>query len=80
MQPFLSYTTRTRTTFAVNTESSYDWENSRWTVPINVTVAQLLKLGPLPVQLQLGYRYYAERPVGGPDWGIRFAFTFLFPR
>ncbi len=80
MQPFLSYTTQTRTTFAVNTESSYDWENSRWTVPINVTVAQLLKLGPLPIQLQLGYRYYAERPIGGPDWGIRFTFTFLFPK
>ena len=80
MQPFLSYTTRTRTTFGVNTESSYDWENSQWTVPINVTVAQLLKLGPLPIQLQLGYRYYAERPIGGPGWGIRFTFTFLFPR
>ena len=36
--------------------------------------------GPLPIQLQLGYRYYAERPIGGPDWGIRFTFTFLFPK
>jgi hypothetical protein len=80
MQPFLSYTTRTSTTFGVNTESAYDWENSRWTVPINATVAQLVKLGPLPIQLQLGYRYYAERPIGGPGWGIRFTFTFLFPK
>ena len=80
MQPFLSYTTRTSTTFGVNTESTYDWENSQWTVPINATVAQLVKVGPLPIQLQLGYRYYAERPIGGPDWGIRFTFTFLFPK
>jgi hypothetical protein len=41
-------------------------------------ISQLVKLGPLPVQLQLGGRYYAERPQGGPDWGIRF--TFLFPK
>ena len=27
-----------------------------------------------------GYRYYAERPAGGPDWGLRFAITFLFPK
>jgi hypothetical protein len=36
-------------------------------VPINVTVAQLVKLGKLPVQFTLGGRYYAERPSGGPD-------------
>jgi hypothetical protein len=80
MQPFLTYTTKTATTFQLNTESTYDWENSRWTVPVNVGVAQLVKIGPLPVQLQLGYRYYAERPIGGPDWGIRFTLTFLFPK
>jgi hypothetical protein len=80
MQPFVSYTTGTHTTFQLNTESSYDWENSRWTVPINVGIAQLVKIGPLPLQLQLGYRYYAERPIGGPDWGIRFTITFLFPK
>jgi hypothetical protein len=80
MQPFLSYTTRTSTTFQLNTESTYDWENSQWTVPINVGIAQLVKIGSQPIQFQLGYRYYAERPIGGPDWGIRFTITFLFPK
>ena len=56
LQPFLSFTTKTATTFGVNTESTYDWENSRWTVPINLTVSQLLKLGPQPIQLTLGGR------------------------
>src|SRR5262245_20825857 len=69
LQPFLSFTTTTHTTFGVNTESTYDWEKKQWTVPINVTVAQLLKLGKLPIQFTLGGRYYAERPSGGPDWG-----------
>jgi hypothetical protein len=80
LQPFLSYTTKTFTTVGINTESTYDWENTRWTVPINLTLAQLLKLGPQPIQLQVGGRYYAERPQGGPDWGIRFTVTFLFPK
>ena len=26
LQPFLSYTTKTHTTFGVNTETTYDWE------------------------------------------------------
>jgi hypothetical protein len=80
LQPFLSYTTKTHTTFGINTESTYDWEGEQWTIPINLTVSQLLKLGALPIQLTLGGRYYAERPMGGPDWGLRFVVTFLFPK
>jgi hypothetical protein len=80
LQPFVSYTTKTATTFGMNTESTYDWENSDWTVPLNVFVTQLLKLGGQPISLSLGGRYYAERPIGGPDSGIRFTITFLFPK
>jgi hypothetical protein len=49
-------------------------------VPINLMVAQLVKVGKLPVQFQLGGKYYAEAPDGAPDWGIRFAVTLLFPK
>ena len=52
----------------------------QWTVPINLTVSQLLRLASQVISLTLGGRYYAERPTGGPDWGIRFVVTFLFPK
>jgi hypothetical protein len=80
LQPFFSYTTKSFTTFGLNTESTYDWQNSQWTVPINLSVTQLLKIGGQPLTLQLGYRYYVEKPKDGPDWGLRFAVTFLFPK
>src|SRR5580692_10000143 len=72
LQPFVSYTTKTYTTFAMNTESTYDWNARQWTVPLNWTVQQLLKIGKQPVAFQLGYRAYADRPSGGPNWGLRF--------
>ena len=80
LNPFLSFTTKTFTTYGLNTESTYDWSNSQWTVPINATVSQLVKIAGKPVQFQLGARYYAEKPKDGPEWGIRFAVTFLFPK
>jgi hypothetical protein len=80
LQPFFSYTTKTYTSFGVNTESTYDWENSQWSVPINFTLTQMLKIGGQPLSLQLGYRNYTEVQEGGPDWGLRFAITFLFPK
>jgi hypothetical protein len=64
----------------VNTESTYDWNHSDWTVPLNFGVQQLLKIGKQPIAFELGYRYYAERPSGGPDWGLRFTVTLLFPK
>lgn len=80
LQPFLVYTFPTATGIGINTESTYDWSDSQWTVPINVFINQVVKFGKQPVQFQIGPRFYAETPDGGPEWGVRFAMTFLFPR
>ena len=81
VQPFLSYITKTKTTLGLNTESTYDWENEAWSVPVNATVAQLLKIGPQILQVTLGARYWADSPDNGPEgWGARAAVTFLFPK
>ncbi|MCC6764031.1 MAG: transporter [Deltaproteobacteria bacterium] len=80
LQPFFAYTTKTYTSFNVSTESTYDWGKTKWTVPLIATVSQLLKVKGVPIQLQLGPKWYAEGPTGAPDWGIRFALFFLFPR
>lgn len=81
LQPFLSYTTSTYTTFGINTESSYDWQAKEWSVPVNLTVTQLLKLGGQPLSIQLGPRYWLDSTENGADgWGFRAAITLLFPR
>jgi hypothetical protein len=79
LQPFISYTTKTKTTFGLNTESTYDWRNRQWTVPINVSISQLVKIGKMPVQFALGAKVYADGSSGAPDWGLRFVITPLFP-
>ncbi len=81
VQPFLSCITKTKTTIGINTESTYDWENEQWSVPVNATVSQLLKVGPQIIQLTLGLRYWAESSDNGPeDFGARAGVTFLFPK
>ncbi len=85
LQPFLAYTTPKAATFSVNSESTYDWKGDRWTVPVNLSVAQLFRPGtllalPFPVQLQAGFRYYLSKPENGPDFGFRFGIVALFPR
>lgn len=80
LQPFVSFTTKKFTTYGFNTESLYDWEHEEWTVPLNVSVSQLVKLGSQRLSLSLGSRYYADKPQGGPEWGLRFSVTLVFPK
>jgi hypothetical protein len=81
LQPFVSYTTKTQTTFSANTESTYDWKNEQWQVPLNVAVAQLFRIGTQVLQFQVGARYWADAPADGPKgWGWRAQLTLLFPK
>jgi hypothetical protein len=82
VQPFLAYTFKTFTTPGINTESTYNWKARQWSVPINLTVTQILKVGKQPLSLQAGVRYWANTPdgVGPKDWGYRMQLTFLFPK
>ncbi len=81
LQPFLSYTTKTHTTIGLLTESTYDWENDQWSVPMIAQVAQMLKIGPQILQLALGAKYWVDAPDNGPEgWGFRAQLTFLFPK
>ncbi len=66
LQPFLSYTTQKATSFTASTpKSTYNWETEEWSVPINLTVAQIIKISGKPVQLTGGVRYWADSPEGG---------------
>ena len=81
LQPFLSYTTKTHTTIGLVSESTYDWKNDHWSIPVIPQVAQLFKIGPQILQLAVGARYWADSPDGGPEgWGLRAQLTFLFPK
>ena len=79
LQPFVSKGLGQGRTFVVNLESSYNWEADQWTVPLNLGYSKVSKLGAQRVSYQGGVRYYVEAPEGGPDWGLRFVFTLLFP-
>lgn len=77
----MSYVTKTQTTIGLNTESTYDWENEQWSVPVVGQVAQLFKIGPQILQLAVAAKYWAESPDDGPEgWGFRVQLTFLFPK
>ena len=81
LQPFVSYVTPKQTTYGLSTESTYDWDNRQWSIPLAFTVSQLLKSGDQLFQIGGGIRYWADAPGGGPEgWGFRLQLTLLYPK
>lgn len=81
LQPFVTYITPAQTTFAVNTEATYDWETSKWSIPVNFNVNQLVRFGSQLAQVGGGVRYWAASPDAGAEgWGVRLTVTLVFPR
>ena len=81
IQPFLTYITPESVTFALNTETQYDWEREQWTVPINFVVTKVMKFGNQMVSLGGGVTYWAEAPDAGPEgFGVRLLAVFIFPK
>lgn len=80
VQPFVSWTSPTATSVSINSEAAYDWKTDEWSIPVNFQVTHLYKFGKQRVSLGGGVRVYAATNGGGPDWGLRFISTFLFPK
>jgi hypothetical protein len=79
LQPFFNYIPGGGWTFQLNTESTYDWTGEQWTVPLNLAVRKMFKLGQTNAQWELAGRYYAVKDELGPNWGFRATITLLFP-
>jgi hypothetical protein len=79
-QPFLAKAFPGGRTATINFESSYDFEGKHWSVPVNLLYSKVTKIGNQMVSFAGGARYYLESPPGGPDWGLRFVVTLLYPK
>ena len=67
--------------YALQTESTYDWKNEQWSAPIGAIVSKVTDIGAQTVSIAGGIRYWIDSPEGSPEGrGARLVFTLLFPR
>jgi hypothetical protein len=81
VQPFVAYAAAGGWTYTLNTETTYNWQDKEWSVPVNFMISKLMKIGPQPVSFQAGVRYWAHAPESqGPEgWAGRIGVTFIYP-
>ncbi len=79
LQPFVSYNLGHGRSVSLSLDSTYNWEASQWTLPINLDATQVFKIQDQAMSIQVGGRYYADGPDGSAKWGLRTTLTFMFP-
>ncbi len=79
LQPFGSYTFKNGVSLQLSSESTYDWTNEKWVVPVIGQVSKVMNINGQRMNIGVGAKYYAEGPTGTPDWGLRFNVVLLFP-
>ncbi|WP_297097590.1 hypothetical protein [uncultured Draconibacterium sp.] len=60
-----------------------NWEadsGNQWTIPLGAGFGRLFTIGQQPVNAQLGWYNYIEKPVNGPENELRFQVVLLFPK
>ena len=80
VQPFLVRGFGKGMTATANLESTYDWNDDQWTIPMNLQISKVVKLGSQRASVFCGVRYYLTAPDGGPDWGLRAGLTLIYPK
>jgi hypothetical protein len=79
LQPALGYTFFDSTTLKVGVDADYDWVRSRWSAPFHAGVSHVFKLRSHTVQLALAAKIFTPS-ASGPQDGVRFTATYVFPR
>jgi hypothetical protein len=81
LQPFAAYTWSNNWTVSLQSESTYNWKQQEWSIPVNVSAAKLVFPGGLPVSLQAGVGRWLETPDAGPEgWRFRLQANIVLPR
>jgi hypothetical protein len=86
IQPFVNYNIPTAPGryLSFSPIITANWEaassSNKWTVPLGLSIGQIMKLGDQPVNLQAGAYYNVVRPDGAPNWNFRFQLTLLYPK
>ena len=82
LQPFANYNLPEGMSVGASMEASANWEadDEQWTSYLLFSVSKVTRLGKRPVSFLAAAGPAVASPTGRPDWRLRFAATFLFPR
>jgi len=79
MEPFIAHSNKHGTTLNLLSETTYDWLNNQWTIPLEAGVSQILPIAGHYVSFGLTALYNLQSPTNISKWGSRFTITLLLP-
>jgi hypothetical protein len=81
LNPFLSYHFGDGWALSSSPEMTANWiaTGNKWTIPLGGGVSKVIRVGELPIKLEVGAYYNAIRPTASQDpWQLQATLTFVF--
>ena len=82
-QPFFNYNLPQGWYLLAGGEATADWEQPeerRWNVVLGPGFGRVFPIFGQPINANVRFAPYLEKPPGGPDWQFRFQVNLLFPK
>ncbi|MFA6548966.1 MAG: hypothetical protein WCT39_03435 [Candidatus Margulisiibacteriota bacterium] len=79
MEPFLALSNKHGSTVTLLSESTYDWMNNQWTIPVELGVSQILPLFGYYFSAGATGIYNLQSPTNISRWSTRITITLLLP-
>lgn len=80
LEMFAGYYLPNAWTIFTDSKWSYDWEADQATIPLNLSLRKVTKLGNLPIQMILGVDYFVKSNDDfGQDWALNFSIAPVVP-
>ena len=83
LNPFFSYHFGDGWALSSSPEITANWiaTGNKWTVPVGGGVSKVIRIGELPVKLEVAAYYNAIRPTASQDpWQLQATLTFVFSK
>jgi hypothetical protein len=80
LQPFISHSTKTGTSFTFSSESDYDWLSGESNIPLIAGVGQILPIAGHYFSFSASAIYHLQSPIKISPWAGRVAVTLLLPK
>jgi len=83
IQPFINFNFPEEWYLAASPVMTANWKaesGQKWTIHLGGGIGKIVKVGRLPVNLQVQGFWDAVHPDSGPRWSLRPQIQFLFPR
>ena len=80
INPWITHAWKGGVTLKLESDSTYQWNSSKWSTPVELGASKLIMAGNQPLNIGGDVLYFPKYNDGDRSWGVRFTLNLVFPK